>query len=133
MSRIVEVGLLVVGLLFLGSEPAVAQDTYMLREASIACTNRDEAEERARLLAAGDTAAVRSYASQRCFAVRAGTVVRLTRESSLAGTGWVEVWRTDGSRLNNTPGAEGMPVFRGWVHRDWLDLVSSGPPLRLLI
>ena len=110
--------------LLLATAPAVAQGTYQFREASIACTSRDDAESRAQLLAEGDTVAVRRYAEQRCFRVRAGTIVRFTRESALGRSPWVEVWRIDGVRLNNTPDAEGRPILRGWVRRDWLDLVG---------
>lgn len=110
--------------LLLATEPALAQGTYQFREASIACMSRVDAESRTQLLAEGDTAAVRRYSEQRCFRVRAGTVVRFTRESALGRSPWVEVWRIDGARLNNTPSAEGRPILRGWVHRDWLDLVG---------
>ena len=116
--------IVVLGCAVLLATELAAQGTYQFREASVACVSRDDAESRARLLAAGDTAAVRRYSEQRCFGVRAGTVVRFTRESALGRTPWVEVWRIDGSRLNNTPRAEGRPILRGWVHRDWLDLVG---------
>ena len=110
-----------------GAAAAVAQDSYQLRFVAVACVSRDVAETRLRLEVEGDSARARDALVERCFRVAAGTVLRLTRESSRNQSAWVEVYAADGSRLDEPVGGgePALPMLRGWVRREWLDRVNE--------